>query len=309
MNFKTLNDLNNTIIKNIHKISDVDLIVGVPRSGLFVGSILSLYLNKPLTDLDSLLDGKMFEKGITKNNSKCITKIEEAKKILIVEDSSVSGNSIKKAREKLEKFKYKEKIIFLTIYVTDETKKYTDIFFEICNPPRMFEWNFMHHNGLINACVDIDGVLCLDPTDEENDDGKKYIEFIRNAKPRIIPSSTIGYLVTSRLEKYREDTEYWLNKVGIKYNNLIMMNLNSKKERQSRGNHGIYKAKIYKKLKKTEVFIESEKKQAEEINKITKKCVFCVSNQNFYKDSYFRLKTNEIKLKTKKYLSSKLKKQ
>jgi len=98
----------------------------------------------------------------------------------------------------------------------------------------------MHHNGLINACVDIDGVLCIDLTDKENDDVKKYIEFIRNEKSRIIPSSTIGYLVTARLEKYREDTEYWLNKVGVKYNNLIMMNLNSKRERQASGSHRIY---------------------------------------------------------------------
>lgn len=51
--------------------------------------------------------------------------------------------------------------------------------------------------------MDIDGVLCADPTPEENDDGEKYRHFLLNTPPLFIPKVTIGTLVTSRLEKYR----------------------------------------------------------------------------------------------------------
>ena len=57
MNFRTINDSNNLISKNLDKIpKDIDLIVGVPRSGLFVANLIALYLNLPLTDFDSFLN-------------------------------------------------------------------------------------------------------------------------------------------------------------------------------------------------------------------------------------------------------------
>ena len=54
LNFITISMFNNTIYKNINKIpKDVDLIVGIPRSGLLVANLLALYLNIKLTDIDT----------------------------------------------------------------------------------------------------------------------------------------------------------------------------------------------------------------------------------------------------------------
>ena len=303
MNFKTIKDLNMLINKNLHNIpNDVDLIVGVPRSGLFVASLLSLYLNLPVSDVDSMLNNSIFNRGKTKIKDNWIKSIDEARKILIVEDSSLSGKSLKELRKKLEKFKYKDRVIILTIYVTDVTKKLTDMFFEICNPPRSFEWNYMHNKNVINVCFDIDGVLCVDPTEKQNDDGDCYIDFILNAPVRFVPTYTIGYLVTTRLEKYRKETEEWLNKNGIKYNKLIMLNLNSKKERQALGNHGKFKGEVYKSIKKSTLFVESNYNQAIEIARISKKTVYCVETQEVIDANISnRIKTN-IKWKIKKIL-------
>ena len=100
MNFITLERLNKIINSNLHKIpNDVDLIVGVPRSGLMVASLLSLYLNLPMTDLNSLLNDKMFKCGSTKKSEKNIQKISDARRILIVEDSSATGNSLNEVKE------------------------------------------------------------------------------------------------------------------------------------------------------------------------------------------------------------------
>lgn len=284
MNFRTYEDLSIIISNNLYKIpSDVDLIVGVPRSGLMAASLISLYLNLPLTDIDSLLEGNIYKAGDTKKKDNWITKPEKARKILVVDDSSMSGNTINKIRGRLKGTKYEKNIVFLVIFVTEKSKKLPDMYFDVCEWPRMFEWNFMHHKGLLkNACVDIDGVLCQDPTEEENDDGPKYKKFITTVKPRVIPSAKIGWLVTTRLEKYRKETEYWLKKNHIEYDHLIMMNLKSKEERLKLGNHGKYKGEEYKKIEDALIFIESSVHQAPVIANVSGKPAFCVDNSKLY---------------------------
>ena len=220
MEFVTIADLNNDVINNLYKIPrDVDLIVGIPRSGLFVASIIALYLNKPLTDIDSFVENKIYNVGNTKNNNSNIKEANEAKKILVVDDSLNSGLSMEQARLKLKKFEENKKILYLAGYIKSAKKNSIDIFFRVINDNRLFEWNYMHHTMLEEVCCDIDGVLCENPSDEENDDGEKYINFILNAKPKLVPTRGIGCLVTSRLEKYRKETEIWLK------NNHIILDL------------------------------------------------------------------------------------
>lgn len=308
MNFRTVYDLNRLIYQNMHKIpEEVDLIVGVPRSGVMVASLLSLYMNLPLTDVDSLFKEEIFTSGRTKRNEKWITSISQARKILIVEDSSGTGTSLLEVKEKLSTWKYREKVIFFVGFTTKKTTPLADIYLEECESPRLFEWNYLHHKRLENMCFDIDGVLCVDPTEEQNDDGDMYRNFIRNAPLKVRPTFTIGYLVTSRLEKYRSDTEYWLKKNGIKYNHLIMMQYETKEERVKAGTHGKFKGDNYKKLTQTFLFVESDAKQAEEIARISGKTVFCTDNQKIYKESTIvRMKENG-KQKLKKILPVSLK--
>ncbi|TIR64593.1 MAG: phosphoribosyltransferase, partial [Mesorhizobium sp.] len=151
----------------------------------------------------------------------------------------------------------------------------TDIVFEVVPHPRMFQWNFMHHVFLEQCCVDIDGVLCLDPTADENDDGPAYEKFLTEARPLLGPTRKIGWLVTSRLEKYRKLTEAWLAKHEIKYDHLVMLDLPSKAERQRLGAHGSFKAEFYRKSDAI-LFIESEHEQAIKIAKLSGKPVLCV---------------------------------
>lgn len=304
MNFRTYEDLSIIISNNLYKIpSDVDLIVGVPRSGLMAASMISLYLNLPLTDIDLLLEGKFLSTGGTKNKKEWIKNVKDAKKILLVDDSIVTGTAYQKAMKKLENSKYKDKIISLVIIATEKTKDIPDMYFDICEYPRMFEWNFMHHQDLLKkACVDIDGVLCQDPTEEENDDGPKYKKFITTVKPRVIPSAKIGWLVTTRLEKYRKETEEWLKKNHIEYEHLIMMDLPSKEERIRLGNHGKYKGEEYKKIEDAIIFIESSVHQAPVIANISGKPAFCVDNSKFYLPMIESQKENKVRKIIRKYV-------
>lgn len=285
MEFVTITQLERDLVDNAVKIpQDIDLVVGVPRSGMLVASLIALQMNLPLADLDTYMNKKTFQTGTTKSDKK-LRPFDKIKKILIVEDSVCYGNSILEVKEKLQEMSLSHEYIFFAAYVTQLGKKYVDIYLRMIGFPRLFEWNYLHNGLLQNACCDIDGVLCNDPSDIENDDGENYLNFISNTQVKLLPTAQIGYIVTSRLEKYRPQTEAWLRKNGIEFKQLIMMNVETAEERRALGNHAEYKATFFKTHKDAFWFIESDAGQAEIINRITDKPVFCVDNHHWYNGS------------------------
>lgn len=279
MNFVTFEDMNNCIYKNLKKIPrDIDVVVGIPRSGMLPANIIALYLNLPFTDIDSFLENRKLKVGNTRKCKDWITMPQQAKKVLIVDDSVSSGKAIRQVKEQVSKSNISPECIFLAVYALEVNLFMVDLYLEICHHPRMFEWNYMHHWGLEYSCVDIDGVLCEDPSFFQNDDGKKYRDFIKNAPPKIIPTKKINSLVTCRLEKYRKETEEWLSKHGVIYENLIMVQDLDSKDRMLHFNHGQYKGEMYKKSSCI-LFIESDYEQAVKICETSQKQVFCVANR------------------------------
>ena len=88
MNYKSFADLSQDIKFNLHKIPrDVSLIVGIPRSGLLAANLMAVYLNLPLTDIDSFANRKILSTGF---RGKHYEKDAFNGKILIVDDSSLA---------------------------------------------------------------------------------------------------------------------------------------------------------------------------------------------------------------------------
>lgn len=281
MYYRNVSDLNQIILKRLNIIPrDFDLIVGVPRSGMLPANLLALYLNRPYTDIHSFLNGHIYKSGARGQ----FFDIKQFKKILVVDDSIASGSAMQKVKESLKDLNSQFEIHYSAIYVIPGKEKMVDYFFEKVPLPRYFQWNVMNHTSLEKACFDIDGVLCVDPSEEENDDGPKYINFILNAPPLFIPGSKIGTIVTSRLEKYRKETEIWLAKYNVKYNKLVMLDLPNKEARQKLNNHGQHKAKTYA-SEPYVLMIESDLAQSIEINRLTKKPVLCTANFEMIFDS------------------------
>lgn len=274
MNYRNLNDLNTSILKKLHLIPrDIDLVVGIPRSGMLPANLLALYLNLPYTDIHSFLRGYSYKSGARKQ----FFSENEYKKILVVDDSIASGAALLESKKDLAHSESKFDIKYCVIYYTPENGHLADYALEAVATPRYFQWNIFNHTTLEKACFDIDGVLCLDPSDEQNDDSVLYESFLLNAAPLYIPGSKIGTIVTSRLEKYRTQTETWLAKNGVVYDKLVMLDLPDMKARQKANNHAGHKAKEYQYNHYT-LFVESDLAQAIEINRITKKPVFCTQN-------------------------------
>ncbi len=278
MRYVTIAELSDIIRRNLWKIPhDIDLVVGVPRSGMLPASMIALYLNTNLGDVESLLGNKFFAIGRTR---KSFMSHHEINKVLVVDDSVMSGGSIIDVKKKLEPISTQYDFTYLAPITSSNGIQYVDIAFEIIDEARVFEWNLFHHCLLENTCFDLDGVLCQDP--EIDDDGEKYIRFLETATPLFIPTSPIGTIITCRLEKYRQKTEEWLSKYNIKYQKLVMLDMPTKADRVKWGKHGEYKGEYYKESN-CNLFIESSLRQANTIAKISRKPVFCVETNSIIK--------------------------
>jgi uncharacterized HAD superfamily protein len=294
MNYRNIADLNQIILQRLHVIPrDIDLIVGVPRSGMLPANLLALYLNRPYTDIHSFMNGHIYKAGARGQ----FFDAKEFKNILVVDDSVASGSALNECKENLKHLSTQFNIRYCAVYVVPGKEKVVDYYFETVPLPRYFQWNILNHTTLEKACFDIDGVLCVDPLSEQNDDGEKYRDFLLNAAPLFIPGSKIGTIVTSRLEKYRPETETWLKKYNIKYNDLVMLDLPDMEARQKANNHGSHKAKTYS-SKHYVLFVESDYGQAIEINRITKKPVLCTANF----EMIFQSESVMYNIKSGKYL-------
>ncbi len=280
MNYRSVHDLNQLIAGSCHRVpNEVDLIVGVPRSGMLAANLLALHLNLPVTDINGLLEDRSLKWGMHRSPSRHgLTSVDACRKILVIDDSILSGRQMNHVRERIEAEMGLERVLFSAVYCTKQTKDLVDIAFEDCPVPRVFEWNVMHSDLLEECCVDIDGVLCPDPTPDQNDDGERYANFIAETPVFLRPTCEVGVLVTSRLEKYRALTEGWLAKHDIRYRELVMMQYATMEERQQAAAYAEYKAEAYA-AADARLFIESSAELAASIAAISGRPVLAIDIQ------------------------------
>lgn len=273
--FRTVADMAAVIARNLHLIdrSAFDVVVGIPRSGMLPASMIATMLQLPLADPVG------YGRGIIHGRSGA--RATGGKRVLLVDDSCNKGRAMAQAVRSLPKG---TKITRLAVYgpYQVEPASVCDMWFEIVRGPRVFAWNWCKHIRLPRWGFDFDGVLCRDNSKAENDDGPRYLEFLRGAEPLFLPQRPIGHIVTGRLERYRGETEAWLGRHGVEFERLHMAPFASKAERMAAmkqsGGRGGWKARIARDLG-VEMFIESCPKQAGIIAREAGIPVFCTLTQ------------------------------
>ncbi len=272
MNYRSVADLSDDTRQFVRgDLRDVDLVVGIPRSGLLAANLLCLHLNVPMTDVDRLCEDRLIDTGERYAGESSFADFDS---VLVVDDSVRTGSQMAETRERLAGHDFPFDVSYGAVYVSPGGHEHVDYWGEIVPMPRVFEWNVMHHPVLNSACVDIDGVLCRDLTAEENDDGERYRELLSTVEPNVVPDQRIGHLVTSRPEKYRPETEDWLDTHGVRYDDLVMTDAPSEAVRRERGSHAKYKADVYDSTD-APLFIESDLRQAAEITRRSGRPVLC----------------------------------
>ncbi len=284
MNFRSVSDLARLTREQAHKIpGDIDLVVGIPRSGVLAASLIALHTNLKLTALDSFMQNSPLLTGHTRTARVFeLANPHEATHILLVDDSASTGGSMHAAVKVIKSSGYSGRI---TTCVADLAPGWTgiDVHFEVVPHSRIFEWNMMHRDFLAECCVDLDGVLCRDPTHDENDDGPRYRHFLETATPMLVPSYKIGRIVTSRLEKYRPQTTQWLQRHGVEYASLDMLDLPDAETRRRLGIHASFKASVYASHGNMKLFLESDPSQAKEIARQSGKPSLSLSTNELFR--------------------------
>jgi orotate phosphoribosyltransferase len=165
VNYRSIEDLNRTIQTSVGLLPrDIELVVGIPRSGLLAATLISLALNLPLADLDGFIAGRVLSAGSTRRRALFDLSVGSFKRVLVVDDSLLSGTSMREAREKIAAAGQSDRCVFCAVYGPEEQNDAADIVLENVPRPRIFQWNIMNHRVLERCCFDIDGVLCSDPT-------------------------------------------------------------------------------------------------------------------------------------------------
>jgi uncharacterized HAD superfamily protein len=285
--FRSFEDLAETVRANLHRVPhDIDVVVGVPRSGMFPAGMIALYRNASLTDLDGFFEDRVLQHGIRREKPGIRATPDLWRNVLVVDDSVGSGGTMANVRARIAAAGGNWNVSYCGVYGIEARHPGVDLVFEVCPLPRAFEWNVMHHpQHLAVACLDIDGLLCVDPTPEENDDGSRYERFLREARPFHLPTVPVATLVSSRLEKYRPQTEDWLGRYGVQYGELCLLDLPSAEERRRLQAHVPFKAEIYRSRSSASLFLESEREQAQAIAARTGKAVICTSGMILFDES------------------------
>ena len=282
MEYRSVAHLTADVREGLHRVPrDVDLVVGIPRSGLLAATLVALWLDLPLTDVEGFAEGRLIAVGTTRRRGAHDLDVGAVRHALVVDDSVYQGRALRAARERLSAARPDTRTTYAAVYGVRRAPD-ADLVLQVVPHPRVFEWNLMHHPVLERACVDIDGVLCADPTAQENDDGPAYREFLATARPLARPTRKIASLVTSRLERYRPETEAWLAANGVDYRELVMLDLPDAATRRAQGAHGTFKAEVYR-ARDAELFVESECRQARQIAATSGKDVLCLEGHEMHR--------------------------
>jgi orotate phosphoribosyltransferase len=279
MRYRSVAELDEDVVEWLPRLPrDLELIVGIPRSGLLVANILALHLNLPLTDVEGLIAGRVLQPGPRYTES-VVDLLGEPRRVLVVDDSILFGRQLESVMKRIHTASLPHTIYYAALYPAPGSEQKVDFFFETVETPRCFEWNVMHHPWVLSkTCMDIDGVLCRDPSSAENDDGPEYRQFLKQAERRYLPTAPIRWLVTARLEKYRSLTEEWLTTNGVEYSELIMMDYPDMAARRAANAYASFKAEIYRRTGAI-LFVESSPALAAEIARLSGKSVFCLETR------------------------------
>lgn len=272
---KTIENLNQLIVDNLPKIRQIpfDVIVHLPRSGTIPASILATYMSKAFASVDEYCQNIVSTRK---------SEYKDLKSILLVDDSIRTGVQILAAIAKIKKECPDTIIHTLVVYSTKTDRLFqpTLVLSEHEDQDYMYPWFLWKSKRIQEFAVDLDGVLCRDCTKEEDDDGERYLNFLRTAEVKFHTKFTIGAIITSRLDKYKLETEEWLRNNKFQYRYLFMGQWASPKERK--GKQAEYKAQHYKNWN-LKLYIESSAKEAPEIARLSGKPVWCIDTSREYR--------------------------
>jgi hypothetical protein len=263
------------LIRDTYRLSrklppDVDIVVGMARSGLMPAALLASHLHLPLYAASS-------EHVVPVGGGWRPTMLRpRRKRVLLVDDTVCTGTTMGIVTPWVRVAFPQATVETAAVYATPETAHLLTYLFEQLPLPHYLEWNFFNSGYISAAAFDLDGLLFEDIAPEDDDDGPRYVAAIQAQRPLHLPRrQPIPAIVTARLEKYRDMTVDQLQRYGIAVVKLLMGPWKDSEERDWRSYAVVqWKAEQYTNSPLT-LFVESDPRQAESIANFTGKPVLC----------------------------------
>jgi hypothetical protein len=239
-------------------------IAGVARSGMIPATQIALDLGVDL--YEATVDGcGLVSGGVRRTGTLHGERRKDDGPIVIVDDSTCSGY----AWDRLKHLGHP----FYTVYAGNHGKRVVDGYVVPLELPHFFEWNLFHNGIVMNNCkaaFDLDGVFCEDCPIDCDDDGPRYIDWMKRVQPlQWSIEYEVPLIMTARREVYREQALDWLKRHGIRVKEIVMFP--GSFDERSRTNLGQWKASIAKE-RGCGLFVESDYRQACEIAKALPDC-------------------------------------
>lgn len=271
------------LMETVHKEGIVG-IVGVPRSGMIPASQLAVMMGVPLTSVNEfVLTGEFHADGFSRINDRPVAEGP----VLLLEDSVNTGRSLLHQVKKLggteihSRFQYANFTIIPASLYTAQHRPPLYCVRQVPHP-RIFAWNWLDSWITSRSMFDIDGVICADPRIFD-DEPTAYIHEIKNLLPRYITKQpAVHTFCTNRLERFRDVTEEYLRKHGLFWNTLLMRPEKTAAERRAAGPYGRWKGERYAAATNLQLFVESDRVQAELIFRVSGKPVLCTDADKMF---------------------------
>jgi orotate phosphoribosyltransferase len=259
--------------------ADTTRIVGVARSGLCAATMVAMIRHLPL-DIARQSKGDVIEGG---NGWRLTQAAGQAGPgtVVVIDDTAMTGNSIKQVLPVVKRHYPNASTKSAVVYCNPQAKVKPDLFARPLPWPHLLEWNVFNSVLSPSTATDFDGILCRDCLPAEDDDGPRYLNFLRTASPLYpMRKVAIPLIVTARLEKYRAETVAWLERHGMRAEKIIMGPWADNRER-ARVDIGAWKGEHFAKWSKGRggikplLFVESEERQAKRAAQISGGLVVC----------------------------------
>lgn len=285
MNFVNNAELYRDMAAWERQLPEFDAVCGLPRSGLIPATYIALRRNIRLVEISDLIrqpEGAIERTWLRKSNPAIKLARPFGNRLLIVDDSS-SNDSLTMRTLRLQLQAQKSLDISYGVVYRASAASQVDYFYREVPMPRIFGWNWFRHWELSNALLDMDGVICEDwqHRPEQNVD-PEFMEHLNSAKPLYPPHVPVRAVVTSRLERYRRETEAWLAKHNVKYERLVMHPAATPDARRKAANYAELKGQFYASDAQARLFVESDARQAKQIAIIARKPVLCIDTMMMY---------------------------
>lgn len=253
-------------------LADVDVVVGVARSGLLPATLLAVELHRPLYSVSRQHGVEPVGAGRRMDGRK----EERPETILVVDDTVARGVILEAVLPSVRATFPGARIRTAAVYAPPSRLDVLDFCAVEYDMPHYLLYNI--HNAPVHcrsALFDMDGILCEDFAAEDDDDGPRYLAAMEARPPLWLPRYCPIRIVTARLERYREPTLKWLARHGVEVGELVMGPWPDNAARA--GKVAAWKADQYRLRPRARLFVESNPRQAQAIARLTKWPVLCPS--------------------------------